>query len=107
MRLTVTLAAVTLSMMSSLGCTRTRTVTRFVPVVQSVERCKVTAPPLPPLPVRSTCPTVEGGEVLDACYSPGEAWRLAAFLEVLVDVWTDVKACESAPNLTTVPEVTP
>lgn len=90
---TVTLAAALLSMMFSAACTRTRTVTRYVPVVTPVERCPVSAPDLPPLPTRMTC-SQEGVEV---CFSQAEAWRLAALLEVLTDVYQDVKACAVTP----------
>ena len=100
MRNVATLAAVTLSMTFSLACTRTRTVTRFVPVVTRVDVCPVTAPELPPPPVRSTCPS----SAVDLCYDQAEAWRLAALLESLIDLHQDVAACDAGQSAT---EVTP
>ncbi len=100
MRNVATLAAVTLSMTFSLACTRTRTVTRFVPVVQRIDVCPVTAPELPPLPVRSTCLD----SAMELCYEQSEAWRLAALLEALIDLHADVSACDAQAAVT---EVTP
>ena len=91
MRNVATLAAVTLSMTFSLACTRTRTVTRFVPVVTRIDVCPVTAPELPPLPVRSTCPSSQ----VELCYDHAESWRLAALLEALIDLHEDVAACDA------------
>lgn len=96
--------AICFSTTLSIGCTRTRTVDRPVPVevrvpypvVQTIQRlCPLSLPLLPGRPVRGDSVACERAfGVGGVCFGPGEAARLASLLTTLSDVYTARRACE-------------
>ena len=81
---------------ASSACTRTRTVTQYVPVSTPVETCPVTAATLPPMPKRSPCGRSVISSDNELCYDAENAWKLAAVLDALMDEHADLVACEEA-----------
>lgn len=90
-------AAVLLLMLLSTGCRRTVRVEVPVPVAVEVDRCPITLGPLPALPHRDpeACLVAYGEFGKNAaCYDPVASHRLAALLDYLIDLYTDVLACQ-------------
>lgn len=105
--------AATLSLLLWTACqTRTVRVEVPTPVPVAIDRCpEAVARPLPPLPKPDpdACVRAYGADGArdTSCFDRHEAHRLAALLDALIDLHTDVAACPPAAPTTPTEGVRP